>query len=145
MLFFFYLYLLHEVPIFTSPQYVVVLQIKHLLYIEGFFELSVCDCMWMVLHAHSAWNCLPSSLCTNFRDKLLRGQPPSNFYVWFYWELLHVLKRKMQRLRKKLSIANKIMRFWVLVLRNPYCPMQSQKMLLVEASTNFSLAIVAFG
>jgi hypothetical protein len=54
-----------------------------------------------------------------------------------------VLERKMQRVRKRLSIANKIMRFWVLVLRNPYCPLQLQKMFLVEASTNFSFVIVA--
>jgi hypothetical protein len=54
-----------------------------------------------------------------------------------------VLERKMQRVRKRLSITNKIMRFWVLVLWNPYCLLQSQKMLLVEASTNFSFAIVA--
>jgi hypothetical protein len=54
-----------------------------------------------------------------------------------------VLERKMQRVRKRLSTANKIMRFWILVLRNPYCPLQLQKMFLVEASTNFSFAIVA--
>jgi hypothetical protein len=90
---------------------------------------------------HSTWNCPPSSLCTNFIDKLLREQPPSNFCI--RRELLHVLERKMQRMRKRLNIANKIMRFWVLVLRNPYCPLQSQKMFLVEASTNFSFAIVA--
>jgi hypothetical protein len=53
-----------------------------------------------------------------------------------------VLERKMQRVRKRLSIANKIMRFWVLVLQNPYYPLQSQKMFSVEASTNFSFAII---
>jgi hypothetical protein len=30
-----------------------------------------------------------------------------------------------------------------LVLQNPYCPLQSQKMFLVEALTNFSFAIIA--
>jgi hypothetical protein len=45
--------------------------------------------------------------------------------------------------KSKKEIEHRKQDYEVLVLRNPYCPLQSQKMFLVEASTNFSFAIVA--
>ena len=110
-----------------------------LLYIEGFFW-TVCMCRDdpprpFRLELASFF------LMYKLHKQASLGTISFKFCVWR--ELLHMLERKMQRMRKRLSIANKIIRFWILVLQNPYCPLQLQKMFLVEALTNFSFAIVA--
>ena len=116
----------------------------HILYTEGFF--------WAIY----AWLCMDGPPCP-FRLELsyfflvykLHRQASlgTTSFKFLYSVLLIALacawKKDAKSVKKRLSIANKIMRFWVLVLRNPYCPLQSQKMFLVEASTNFSFAIIA--
>jgi hypothetical protein len=121
--------------------HILILYVCYLLYTEGFFWTV---CAWLCVDGLPRLFCL--ELSSFFLMYKLHRQASSETTSFKF--LCSVLLRAPARAWKKdtkseKEIEHRKQDYEVLVLRNPYCPLQSQKMFLVEASTNFSFAIVA--